>query len=159
MHRDLLRDIAQDQRAQVANAVEEELLLPAHDLGGNLDDGVGALLERFHQPARGLEAFGEVGLLLAVAGADEGAGVEAAVDQNARQCLRVQFQYPAAIRRPAHQHIGDQRRWRGCAVIRPRLRVKAADFSHHLREVGGIDAADFLQQAQLAPSQKRQVRQ
>ena len=43
-------DIAQDQWPQMGHAVAEEAVLPAHDLGRHLQDGLRALLQGLHQP-------------------------------------------------------------------------------------------------------------
>ena len=39
----------------------EKRVLLAHDLGRHLQDGLGALIERAHQPSRGLQTIGEIG--------------------------------------------------------------------------------------------------
>ena len=63
VHADGVGDGLEIERAQMLDAVGEEGVLLAHDLGRDLEDGLGALVERAHQPVRGLQAFGEIGLV------------------------------------------------------------------------------------------------
>ena len=57
MHRDHIRDIAQDQRPQVRHAAPEEFFLLCNKLGRNLENGLGALMQRLHKPVRRLQFF------------------------------------------------------------------------------------------------------
>ena len=65
VHADRLGDRAQGQRPQLRDAVAEEAVLLRDDLGRDLDDRPGALVERLHQPVGALQAFGQPGLRLA----------------------------------------------------------------------------------------------
>ena len=58
--RDRVRDGLEIERAQMLYAEREERVLLAHDLGRDLEDGLGALIERAHQPGRRLQAVGEI---------------------------------------------------------------------------------------------------
>ena len=66
VHADRVGDGLQIERPQVLDAVREERVLLAHDLGRDLEDRLGALIERADQPGRGLQAVGEIGLLAVV---------------------------------------------------------------------------------------------
>ncbi len=55
MHLDGVGDRLQIERPQMRDAMGEEAVLLAHDLGRNLQDGAGALIERAHQPGRVLQ--------------------------------------------------------------------------------------------------------
>ena len=63
VHADGVGDGLEIERAQMLDAVREERVLLAHDLGRDFEDGLGALIERADQPGRGLQAFGEIGLV------------------------------------------------------------------------------------------------
>ena len=104
VHLHRLGDVAQDQRAQMRDAVAEEAVLLADDLGGHLQDGLRPLLQRAHQPVGARQLLGqEDPVLLARARRDP--RVEALVHQHARHRLRVQLDQPAAVRRWPHQHV------------------------------------------------------
>ena len=61
VHADGVGDGLQIERPQMLHAVHEERVLLLHDLHRDLEDGLGALIERAHQPGRGLEIFREIG--------------------------------------------------------------------------------------------------
>ena len=60
VHADRFGDVAQHQRPQMLHAVAEEAVLLAHDLGRDLEDGGGALMQRLDQPIGLLVAVGEI---------------------------------------------------------------------------------------------------
>ena len=60
MHTNRLRDVAQDQRAQVLHAFDEEQVLLANDLSCNLQNRVGPLVERLDQPVSGMKPLRDV---------------------------------------------------------------------------------------------------
>ena len=62
MHFDRVADFSQGHSLEAADAALEESLLPLHDLRDDLDDGLGALVERLHQPVGAGVAFAEPGL-------------------------------------------------------------------------------------------------
>ncbi len=64
VHADGVGDGLEIERPQMLDAVGEERVLLAHDLGRHLEDGLGALVERADQPGRGLQAVGEIALVL-----------------------------------------------------------------------------------------------
>ena len=65
VHFDRGGDIAQDERAQMADAEAEEAVLLADDFGRHLQDGLRALLQRLDQPVGGLQLLGQEGAILA----------------------------------------------------------------------------------------------
>ena len=64
VHADRVGDGLEIERPQMLDAVGEERVLLAHDLGRDLEDGLGALVERADQPGGGLQAVGEIALVL-----------------------------------------------------------------------------------------------
>ena len=67
----------------------EKAVLLAHDLGRDLEDGPGALVEALDQPVGGLQAIGKKGLVgLVFAPLLRHARVVGLVDENARQGVR-----------------------------------------------------------------------
>ena len=97
VHPDRVGDVAQDQRPQRLHALAKEAVLLAHDLGRDLEDRRGALVQRFDQPVRRLEPLGQIFPLGLAADAAADPGVIAVVDQNPRQRLGVQLDDPAAL--------------------------------------------------------------
>ena len=107
-----------------ADAVAEERVLLAHDLGRHLQDGLRALLQRFHQPVGGLASCSVRNALSSLRGARRDAGVEALVDQHARHRLGVQLD--AASRRPAPARISTSGT-SGCGGVAVVVRAPAWD--------------------------------
>ena len=66
------------------NAMGEEAVLLAHDLGRDFQNRAGALVERAHQPRRVLQTIGEVGLVAILANRLRQFGVVDLIDQHAR---------------------------------------------------------------------------
>ena len=69
VHADRVGDGAQIERPQMPHAMHQEGVLLAHDLGGDLQDRLGALVEAAGQPVGVLQALGEkvlLGLVLRV---------------------------------------------------------------------------------------------
>src|SRR5689334_18861606 len=64
VHADVVGDVAQHQRAQVLDAVIEELALEVDDAGGHLVDRLLALVDRLDQPERRAELVLDVGARL-----------------------------------------------------------------------------------------------
>ena len=58
VHADRVGDVAQDQRPQRLHAVAEKPVLLPHDLGRDLEDRRGALVQRFDQPVGRLQPVG-----------------------------------------------------------------------------------------------------
>ena len=100
VHADRVGDGLQVQRAQVLDAEGQEGVLLAHDLLGDLEDGLGALVEALHQPVGRLQAVGDEGLLLLAAAPAADAGMVALVHEQARQGFGVQLDMPAAVGEP-----------------------------------------------------------
>ena len=67
------------------DTVGEETVLLAHDFGGDLQNGAGALVERAHQPGRILQRIGEIGFVAVLADRLRQLGVIDLIDQHARQ--------------------------------------------------------------------------
>ena len=88
----------EDERAEMLHAMHEEGILLAHDLARHLEDGVGALVQRLHQPVGRGQAVGDEGALLIGARAARDAGVVAPVDQHAGQRVAVQLHVPEPAR-------------------------------------------------------------
>ena len=63
VHADGVGDGAQVERPQMPHAVEQERVLLADDLGSDLQDGLGALVEAARQPVGVLQALGQKILL------------------------------------------------------------------------------------------------
>ena len=59
VHSDRLGDLPQGERPQLGDAVAEEAVLLLDDLGRDLDDGPGALVERLDQPVGAGQAFAD----------------------------------------------------------------------------------------------------
>ena len=100
------------------DAEREERVLLAHDLGRDLEDGLGALIERAHQPGRGLQAIGEIGLVAGVARGAGDFGIVALIDQHLRQRVGIELDDPAAIRSGRTNTSGTI----GCTRVEPKAR-------------------------------------
>ena len=107
--RDGVGDGLEIERPQMLDAVREERVLLAHDLGRDLEDRLGALVERAHEPGRGLQAVGEIGLVLVAPGGLGDLGVVALVDQHLRQRVGIELDDEAAVGARAHEHIRHDR--------------------------------------------------
>src|SRR3546814_17975583 len=83
------------------NAMSQEAVLLAHDFGGDLENGLGPLIQRLEQPVGRIEALRQIGLGLFVSTVARirtaYPRVVAAVHQNARQGVAVEFHIPAAV--------------------------------------------------------------
>ena len=106
VHADRLGDRAQGQRLQLRDAVAEEAFLLRDDLGRDLDDGAGALVERLHQPVGALQAFVEPGPGLLVLRAARQLVIIGAVDEQPGQGGAVELDRPAAAA-AGDEDVGD----------------------------------------------------
>ena len=79
------------------------------DLDRDLEDGLGALIERAHQPGRGLQILRQIGLGAVGLGVLRELGVIALVDQHLRQGVGVELDDEAAVRAGAHIDVGHDR--------------------------------------------------
>ena len=150
MHADGVGDGLQIERAQMLHAVDEEPVLLFDDLGRDLEDGLGALIERAHQPGRGLQVLGEIGLGAVGPRVLGELGVIALVDEDLRQRVGVELDDEAAVGARPHIDVGHDRLHRGRAEGQARLRIETADFGDHVGEILVADAADPPQRGEVA---------
>ena len=106
MHLDGVGHGLEIQRPQMRHAMGEEAILLAHDLGRDLQDGAGALIERAHQPGRVLQAIGEIGFVAVLADRLRQFGIVGLVDQDPRQRVAVELDMPAAVGARPHIDVG-----------------------------------------------------
>ena len=123
VHADRVGDGLQVERPQVLDAVDEKRVLLLHDLGRHLEDRLGALIERAHQPGRRLHRFGEIALVGVLHRVLRQLRVVGLVDQNLRQRVGVELDDEAAVRRRAAR----TRRARSAAPPSSRTRGPAWD--------------------------------
>ena len=100
------------------HAVGEEAVLLAHDLGRDLEDGRGALVEALDQPVGGRRQSRGRSCVLGARRRCVTLRVVAAVDQHARQGVGVELDEPAAVGRGAHETSGTT----GCDRLRAEVR-------------------------------------
>ena len=150
MHLDGFRDVAQDQRFQVLDAIGEEGVLLQGDLARDLEDRGGALVQRLDQPIGRLEALVDVLLVLFGPGVAVDPGVVLGIDQHSRQGFRVQLERPSAVRMRPHQDVRRHRLDHVVQEVRRRFGIEGADLDHHLGEVLFIDAARLDQAGLVA---------
>ncbi len=152
-----LGDRAQVERPQMADAVDEERVLAAHDLGGDLEDGAGALIQAARQPVGALQALRKEFPVLARGGAGADPGIVGLIDQDARQGVGVELDEPASVCGGAHHHVGHDRVGRPARELRARFRIEAADFGQHVDQVLLVDPAQPLERREVAPRQKIEI--
>ena len=150
VHADGVGDGLEIERTQMLDAVGEEGVLLAHDLGRHLEDGLGALIERADQPGRGLQAVGEIGLVLVALGGLGDVGVVALVDQHFRQRVGIELDHEAAVRPRPHEHVRHDRLHQRRSEGEARLRIELADFRDHVGQVFLVHAADPAQRREVA---------
>ncbi len=134
----------------------EEPILPLHDFGTHLQDRLRPLLQRFHQPVGRGQLLAQKSAILA-AGLLADARVKLFVHQHARQRFGVQFQYPVAARRRAHEHVRDHWRQHGNIPPGARLGVQGTDFGDHIGQILPVHTAHRHQLAMIAPRQQFQI--
>ena len=125
------------------HATGKEGILLAHDFGGDLQDGAGALIERAHKPGRVLQAVAEIGFIAILANRFRKLGVIDLVDEHARQRVAVEFDVPPAV--GAGSHI-DVRHHGLCACrseLQSRFWIEPANLGDHIGDVVVIDSAQF----------------
>jgi hypothetical protein len=149
MHADLLGDSLQVQGAQVRDAVAEEPVLPTHDFRGDLQDRLGALVERAGEPGRVLQALAQEGLLGVSACRRGDAGIVGLVHEHPRQGVGIELDHEAAVRGCPHDHVRHEHVDRHCAEGASGLRFEGAELGQHLGEVLVVDAAQALQARQV----------
>src|SRR6516164_1513312 len=105
VHADGVCNGPQVERTQVLDTVCEEAVLLAHDLGCHLQDRLGALVERTHQPGRRLQAIGNIGpVLVAFRGSDDFRMI-LLVHQDFRKRVRIKLDHVSAIRPGADKYV------------------------------------------------------
>src|SRR5262245_6650845 len=105
MHADGFGHSFKIERLEMSNSEPQEPILLAHDLGCDFENGLGALIERADQPARGLQALCEVSLFTRIFRSFRDLGVIALADQNFGQRIRIKLDDPVAIRALAYKHV------------------------------------------------------
>ena len=106
MHLDRVGHRLEIERPQMRDAVGEEAVLLAHDLGCDFENGAGALIERAHQPGRVLQTVGEIGFVAVLADRLRQLGIIGLIDQHARQRVAVELDMPAPVGPGAHINVG-----------------------------------------------------
>jgi hypothetical protein len=154
LHR--VRHVAQDQRAEELDAVAEEGVLPAHDLGRDLDDGVAALLQALHQPVGGLQLLGtkERAALSFSDTVARAAKPRLTSTRGIVSGLSSSSQSPSG---PARISTSGSSACIGCSSPSRRLGVEPPQLGHHLGEVLGVHLAGRHQAAHVAPGQQVEV--
>jgi hypothetical protein len=127
------------------DAIGEEAVLLADDLGGDLEDGAGALVEALHQPVGGLQAVGSGRPVLRPAAAAVDLRVVDLVDQHPRQRVGVELDQPAAVRRRGRTKTSGTT---VCTAASPKawpgLGLSRAELGEHLGEILVVDAAERI---------------
>ena len=150
MHADGVGDGLEVERAQVLHTVHKEAVLLFDDLHRDLEDGLGALIERAHQPGRGLQILRQIALGAVGSGVLRELGMIALVDQNLRQGVGVELDNEAAVWSGTHINVRHNRLHHGRAEGEAWLRIEIADLHDHLGEIFIADAADPSQRSKIA---------
>ena len=138
--------------------MRKERVLLAHDLGGNLEDGLGALIERADQPGCGLQAVGQIGFVVIVLRGLRHLRMVGLCDQHFRQRVGIQLDEPAAIGPDPHIDIGHDRLHDDGAERETGLGIEPADLGDHVGDVGVVDSAEAAQAGEVAPRHKIEMR-
>ena len=135
----------------------EKGLLLAHDLGRHFQDGLGALVERADEPSRGLQAVGEIGLVLLVLRGLRDFGMVGLVDQHLGQGIGIELDDEAAVRPRSHEHIRHDRLHQSGPEGEAGLGVELTNFGDHVRQVFLAHAAESAQGRKIAFGQQVQM--
>ena len=138
----------------MGDAVAEEGVLLDDHFAGDLEDGLGALVERLDQPVGIGEFLREPAALGLAAGLLE-LGIVGAVDDQARQRRLVERNGPAGelplgIEAGAEQHVGRDRLDPGIAEAQAGLGIVAAQLGEHPGEILLVDPAHAPDPGELA---------
>ncbi len=157
MHADRIRDVAQNQRSQRLHAVTKKSVLLTNNFSGDFEDCGGPLVQRLDQPIRGVQPLGQVVFLGLAACCLAYPRAIPAIDQDARQGIRVELDNPATVGLCAHQDVGHDRLGERWIESEPRSWIERFDLGDHIGHIRRVDPAHPNQRSDIAGGKQRQV--